>query len=51
MKEMHLLARNLINVVDTSELPASIKADANVYDGNLNFNMKLNRSLIILRLI
>lgn len=42
MNDMHLLAHNLINVVDTSELPASIIANAGLYDGNLSFNMKLN---------
>jgi hypothetical protein len=42
LNDLQLLALNLINVVDTSKLPASIKATAGVYDGNLSFNMKLN---------
>jgi hypothetical protein len=42
LNDMHLLAHNLINVVDTSLLPAKIVADAGLYDGKLNFNMKLN---------
>lgn len=42
LSNMQLLAHNLINVVDTSRLPASIKATASLYDGTLSFNMKLN---------
>jgi hypothetical protein len=39
---MHLLAHNLINVVDASLLPANIVADAGLYGGTLDFNMRLN---------
>ena len=38
----HVLARNLSNVVDTTLLPASVKADADVYGGGLNFNMRID---------
>jgi len=42
MDDVHILARNLKNAVDTSKLPASVIASADVYDGTLSFNMKLN---------
>ena len=42
LNNIHLLAHNLINVVDTSLLPAKIDADAGLYDGKLDFNMRLN---------
>jgi len=42
MDAVHILARNLKNAVDTSALPASVIASADVYDGTLSFNMKLN---------
>lgn len=42
LNNMHLLAHNLINAVDTSELPARIVANAGLYDGELTFNMRLN---------
>jgi len=38
----HIIARNLSNVVDTTLLPANIKADADVYGGTLNFNMRID---------
>jgi hypothetical protein len=38
----HVIARNLSNVVDTTLLPANIKADADVYGGGLNFNMRID---------
>ncbi|MFL5764083.1 MAG: DUF748 domain-containing protein [Bacteroidia bacterium] len=39
---MHILAENLTNVKDTALLPASVTATANVYGGDLKFNMKLD---------
>lgn len=38
----HLLAKNLSNVVDTSLLPASIHASAEVYGGSVDFNMRID---------
>ncbi|HUR30400.1 MAG TPA: DUF748 domain-containing protein [Saprospiraceae bacterium] len=38
----HILARNLSNVVDTSLLPAVVEANADVYEGSLNFNMRID---------
>lgn len=38
----HILARNLSNVDDTTLLPATVKATADVYGGSLNFNMRIN---------
>jgi len=42
MTDTHILARNLSNVVDTTVLPAKVNATANVYGGNLIFNMRVN---------
>lgn len=42
LDQTHLLAKNLSNVVDTSLLPASIKATANAYGGTVAFNMRLD---------
>lgn len=42
LDQTYLLAKNLSNVVDTSLLPASIKATANVYGGSLDFNLRLD---------
>jgi hypothetical protein len=42
MDETHILAQNLKSIKDTSDLPSSVIASANVYDGTLSFNMKLN---------
>jgi hypothetical protein len=43
MTKTYLLAENLRNSYDSSALlPAKIKANATVYGGTLNFNMKLN---------
>ena len=43
MTSVHVLAQNLRNSYDSSTLlPATVKATANVYDGNFNFNVKLN---------
>lgn len=38
----HILARNLSNVVDTTLLPANVQANADVYGGNLTFNMRID---------
>ena len=38
----HILARNLSNVEDTTLLPAVVKANADVYGGSLDFNMRIN---------
>ena len=38
----HIIAKNLSNVVDTTLLPANIKADADVYGGTLKFNMRID---------
>lgn len=38
----HILARNLSNVEDTTLLPATVKANADVYGGTLDFNMRIN---------
>lgn len=43
MTETYILAENLTtNKSDTSLLPASVNASANVYNGTLKFTMKLN---------
>lgn len=44
MTNTNILATNLRNAYDSTDviLPASIRADAHVYDGTLNFFMKLN---------
>ncbi|HYG19298.1 MAG TPA: DUF748 domain-containing protein [Ohtaekwangia sp.] len=43
MTNLQVLALNLKNSYDSAAvLPASIRASANVYDGELTFNMKLN---------
>jgi hypothetical protein len=43
MTEVHILASNLRNSYDSVVLlPAKVRASANVYDGTLTFNMKLN---------
>ena len=43
LKNTHILARNLTNVTDDKvELPSTVSANALVYEGTLNFNMKLN---------
>jgi hypothetical protein len=42
MDNMHALALNLSSVVDSSALPSTVTANANVYRGKLDFNMKLN---------
>ena len=42
MTDTHILARNLSNVRDTSALPAKVTATANVYGGNVVFNMRLD---------
>ena len=42
MTDAHILARNLSNVRDTSALPAKVNATANVYGGNVVFNMRLD---------
>ncbi len=38
----HVLAKNLSNVLDTALLPASVIADADVYGGKLDFNMRID---------
>ena len=42
LDQTYLLAKNLSNVVDTSLLPASIKATANAYGGSVDFNLRLD---------
>ena len=42
MTDTHVLARNLSNVRDTSALPAKVHATANVYGGNVVFNMRID---------
>lgn len=43
LKQTHILALNLKNVIDEKvELPSTVTAQANAYEGTLNFNMKLN---------
>ena len=38
----HILARNLSNVVDTTLLPANVTANADLYGGTMDFNMRIN---------
>ncbi len=38
----HILAKNLSNVVDTTLLPANVEANAEVYGGRLDFNMRID---------
>jgi len=38
----HVFASNLSNVEDTTLLPANVTATADVYEGKLNFNMRIN---------
>jgi len=40
LTDAHVIARNLSNVRDTSALPAKINATANLYGGELVFNMR-----------
>jgi len=43
MTETHILAQNLKNSYDSAAiLPATVKATANLYQGHLNFDMRLN---------
>lgn len=43
MTDAHVLAQNLRNSYDsTALLPAAVNATANVYEGTITFNMKLN---------
>jgi hypothetical protein len=43
LKQMHILALNLSNVIDDQvELPSTVVANALVYEGTLTFDMKLN---------
>jgi len=43
LKQTHILALNLKSVIDDKvELPSTVTAQANAYEGTLNFNMKLN---------
>ena len=42
LENAHILARNLSNVVDTTLLPANVVANADVYGGQLTFNMKID---------
>jgi hypothetical protein len=43
LKQTHILALNLTNVINNKiELPSTVTAQASVYEGSLNFNMKLN---------
>jgi len=38
----HIIANNLSNVEDTTLLPAKVTAVANVYGGDMTFNMRIN---------
>jgi hypothetical protein len=43
LKQTHILALNLTNVINNKvELPSTVTAQATVYEGTLNFAMKLN---------
>jgi len=43
LKQTHILALNLTNATNNKvELPSTVTAQASVYEGTLNFNMKLN---------
>jgi hypothetical protein len=42
MTNTHILAQNLSNVKDTAALPAKVAATANVYQGTVDFNMRIN---------
>ncbi|MHB8581322.1 MAG: DUF748 domain-containing protein [Ignavibacteriaceae bacterium] len=43
LKRTHMLALNLSNVINSNvELPSTVTAQASVYGGSLNYNMKLN---------
>ena len=43
LKQTHILALNLTNVINNKvELPSTVTAQASVYEGTLNFTMKLN---------
>jgi Domain of Unknown Function (DUF748) len=43
LKQTHILALNLKSVIDDKiELPSTVTAQANAYEGTLSFNMKLN---------
>ena len=43
LKQTHILAQNLTNVINKNvELPSTVTAQASVYEGTLNYNMKLN---------
>jgi hypothetical protein len=43
LKQTHMLALNLSNVINSNvELPSTVTAQASVYEGSLNYNMKLN---------
>ena len=43
LKQTHILALNLTNVINKKvELPSTVTAQASVYEGTLNYNMKLN---------
>ncbi|MFI5219609.1 MAG: DUF748 domain-containing protein [Bacteroidia bacterium] len=42
MNDTYILAKNLSSVRDTSLLPAVVDANANVYNGRLTFNMRLD---------
>lgn len=42
LDSIHIVARNLSSADDTSALPASVTANANIYGGSFNLNMRLN---------
>ncbi len=42
MDNTYVLAENLSSVVDSALLPSTVKASSNIYEGTLEFNMKLN---------
>lgn len=42
IKNAHILAHNLSNIVDTTALPAKVEATADVYGGSVSFNMRVD---------
>jgi len=41
-ENINIIARNLSNLEDTALLPASVKMNANIYDGTFDMNMKMD---------
>lgn len=42
LENTHILANNLSNVEDTTLLPATVVATADIYEGKMDFNMRIN---------